>query len=169
MNIQVDIQWKYFVWSIIAGLVIGVIYDLLRLRRRAVRTNDFWVNIEDVMFFVVCGAVFFLTAYFKNDGELRWHGFLGAIIGFVGYKLLCGDIIVESLLWFMGILKSAITFLIKIILLPVIFLFKLFKKPVTVVAWYAKKGVKQAKSTVKTHGSRVKNLFANSLKLIKKK
>lgn len=169
MEIQIEIQWKYFLWSVAAGGLIALIYDLLRVSRRAVHTKDFWVNLEDILFFVITGVILFLTAHFKNGGLLRWHGFIGALIGFAVYKLTVGDCVLNMLLRSLRLLKRCMLFLLKIILFPVRIILRLFKRPIGVVIWYTKKGVRCAKNTMKSQRRRLGTIFENAGHALKKK
>ena len=48
------------------------------------------VDAEDILFLMAAGFYFFLTAYRKNDGVLRWYAFAGACIGCLAYVRTLG-------------------------------------------------------------------------------
>lgn len=169
MEIQIEIQWKYFLWSVAAGMCLALIYDLLRVSRRALHTRDFLVNLEDILFFVITGVILFLTAYFKNGGLLRWHGFIGALLGFAVYKLTIGDYVLRTLLWILRLIKRFLVFLLKIAFFPFRLVVRIFRRPAGVVVWYTKKGARRAKNTVKSQCRRVGTRVKNTVHAIKKK
>ena len=169
MEIQWDLQWKYFLWSLLSGVFIAVIYDLLRVSRKAVHTKDIIINLEDILFIIMAGVVLFMTAHFKNNGELRWHGILGTAAGYLLYKLLFGDIVLNVLTQLLKILKKILIFILKIILSPLFFLYKLFRRPARCVAWYTRKGAGRARNTLKVQRTKIKNSLKASANSMKKK
>lgn len=67
------------------GLYFAFLYDCLRIFRRVVRHNVFSVSLEDLIFWIYCGAEVFLLMHRESNGTLRWYAVLGAMTGIIFY------------------------------------------------------------------------------------
>ena len=67
------------------GVLITFGYDCLRVWRRVVVHNGFWVSLEDLAFWCVCACEVFLMMYRVSDGILRWYAVAGALAGMLLY------------------------------------------------------------------------------------
>ena len=51
----------FLFYSVIMGIYITFLYDLLRIGRRVITHNGFWVSVEDLAFWIYCAMkVFYL-------------------------------------------------------------------------------------------------------------
>ncbi len=114
------IQEAYvFLSAMGTGLITGFLYDLFRLKRKALKTRGLMVTLEDVFFWIITAVLVFITAYISNQGEIRLYFFLA---------MLSGVVIYYSFLSFW--VTQILTFIVKIIIWPFAFLIQLFKPPV---------------------------------------
>ena len=67
------------------GMLITFGYDCLRVWRRVVVHNGFWVSLEDLVFWCICACEVFLMMYRVSDGLLRWYAVVGALAGMLLY------------------------------------------------------------------------------------
>jgi len=103
-----------FVSAVLSGLAAGFLYDLIRLKRKALKTKTAVAAFEDIAFWIVASILVFVTAYVSNQGEMRMYFFLAVVIGVVFYYAFMSH-------WVILIL----TFILKITLKPFILLFRL--------------------------------------------
>lgn len=110
---EIDFLWHAF----LLGALITFGYDWIRIARRVIPHNLFFISLEDLIFWIVCSVRIFLMLYEENNGTLRWFAVIGAMIGMFLYKLCIGRFLVkyvscllnkmigmlEKLLHFMGI------------------------------------------------------------------
>lgn len=91
-----------FLLSCLAGVFIGIFYDIFRTLRLMIKHNFFFVIIEDVLFFA-CYAVF-LSAFASAQarGELRFYFIIGNAIGFTLYFFTIGSFVIRTLKKFFG-------------------------------------------------------------------
>ncbi|WP_449538339.1 spore cortex biosynthesis protein YabQ [Ferdinandcohnia sp. Marseille-Q9671] len=61
------------------------------------RRNKFLVFINDVLFWVVQGLLFFYTLLLVNEGELRFYVFIAILCGFAAYQSLLKSFYVRAL------------------------------------------------------------------------
>ena len=81
--------------SLLMGIFITFVYDLLRIFRRVVPHARLLVSLEDLAFWVYCGAEVFLLMYRESNGTLRWFAVLGALAGMFFYKKIVSPLFVK--------------------------------------------------------------------------
>lgn len=81
--------------SLLMGIFIAYVYDLLRIFRRVVPHDSFFVSLEDLLFWIYSGGEVFLLMYHESDGTLRWFAIIGALAGMVSYKKLVSPFFVK--------------------------------------------------------------------------
>lgn len=75
----------FMLYALLLGIFITFIYDLLRVMRRVIPHNIFWISVEDLIFWGFCAAEVFLLMYHESNGTLRWFAVLGALAGMLIY------------------------------------------------------------------------------------
>ncbi len=75
----------FLLYSIGMGIFITFVYDLLRILRRVIRHNNFFVSLEDFLFWVFCALAVFALMYSMGNGNLRWFAVFGALGGMFVY------------------------------------------------------------------------------------
>lgn len=107
----------FLLHSLLMGVFITFVYDLLRIFRRVVSQGWLLVSLEDLAFWVYCGGEVFLLMYHESNGTLRWFAVLGALAGMLFYRKLVSPLFVKyaSLLLtrLLGILRKALSWLWK--------------------------------------------------------
>ena len=86
---------EFLLHALLLGIFITFIYDLLRVFRRVVPHNGFFVSVEDMAFWVYCGGEVFLLMYHEGNGSLRWFAVLGALLGMFLYRKLVSRLFVK--------------------------------------------------------------------------
>ncbi len=86
---------EFLLHALLMGIFITFIYDLLRIFRRVIPHNGFFVSMEDLAFWIYCGGEVFLMMYHEGNGSLRWFAVLGALSGMVLYRKLVSGIFVK--------------------------------------------------------------------------
>ena len=77
-----------FLWSIIVGSILALIFDFFRLMRRKGNTKNLVVYIQDIIYWLIVAIIIIISAFITNDGELRGFMFIGYIIGAIFYLFL---------------------------------------------------------------------------------
>ena len=81
----------FFLHSVLMGIVITFFYDWFLILRKLIKHNNFWISVEDFLFWVACGLGVFYMLYRENNGILRWFTVIGAMIGMACYKWLISN------------------------------------------------------------------------------
>lgn len=77
----------FFLHSVLMGLVITFAYDWILIFRKLFKHGKFWISVEDLIYWFVCGISVFYVLYRENNGVLRWFAVAGAALGMSFYKL----------------------------------------------------------------------------------
>lgn len=81
-------EYRFLLHALLMGIFITFVYDIIRIFRRLIPHNSFFVSLEDLAFWGYCGGIGFLLMYHESNGELRWFAVLGAIAGMLLYRRL---------------------------------------------------------------------------------
>ena len=146
-----------FISAMGGGAVAGFVYDLIRLKRKAIRTKAFFIGLEDILFWVLTAMLIFVTAYFSSGGEVRLYFLFAALIGVFIYYWLFSSLVIQIL-----------TFLVKAVLWPIAFLLRLLKPPVKWVFSLVGKGTEKAHQKLQLAGIRM-NRRVRSIRHIMRK
>ena len=131
------------------GIFITFVYDLLRVFRRVIPHAAVFVSLEDMAFWIYCGAEVFLLMYRESDGSLRWFAVLGALLGMFLYKKLVSGLFVKYVSLVLNKLLQAVGKLLKFMCRPFRF-----------AGRKAGKGARRA-------GGRLRRLFRNMGRAVK--
>lgn len=103
------IRDNYFLlYSLLLGISVTVLYDLLRIFRRVVKHGNALVSMEDLLYWIVVAISVFYMMHKENNGTMRWFAILGAAVGMLLYKKLLSRLIVDTA-------AKALCFLFKIL------------------------------------------------------
>lgn len=75
-------QVYVFLWSILIGAILTLIFDFFRLMRRNKEIRDLIVYIQDIFFWIIVAIVIIISAFVTNSGELRGYMFIGYLLRF---------------------------------------------------------------------------------------
>lgn len=110
-------------------MFIAFIYDIFRIRRKAIKTINLLVYIEDLFFWILVSLVMFAVVYYSNEGEVRGYIFLGAILGIIIYLLVFSSIVIRFSIFILNILSRIIKTIVSILAWPFKLLYRIFKRP----------------------------------------
>lgn len=92
MGLSLSAQTAYFLWSLVLGLVLGILYDIVRATRMVLHAGRVHVMISDIVFFTICGVLTSLFALPFNKGDVRGFIIFGEAVGFLTYRLTLGSV-----------------------------------------------------------------------------
>ena len=88
-------QTYVFLWSVVIGAFLALIFDFFRILRRKGKTKNYVVYIQDIVYWIIVTFIIIMSAFITNDGELRGYMFIGYIIGAVLYIISISKIILK--------------------------------------------------------------------------
>lgn len=93
---------EFLLHALLMGIFVTFLYDLLRVIRRVIPHHSFLVSLEDLGFWIYCGAEVFLLMYHEGNGTLRWFAVFGAMLGMLLYRRLCSPFLVKYSSFLLG-------------------------------------------------------------------
>ncbi len=96
MNPSITVELHFFLISILWGGILLLAYDILRILRRLIPHDGFFIALEDLFFWVLASLFVFAMIYRVNDGVIRGFSALGVILGGVLYHYSISDLMVQG-------------------------------------------------------------------------
>lgn len=130
-------QAYLFLIFVINGLLIGLLFDIFRIFRISFKTKDFITYIEDILFWILTGAIVLYSIFVFNNGEIRFFIFLGIIIGIILYITLFSTYIIKYSVYIIKFLKKILSTIFKYLYVPIkyigLIIKKIFFKPIAFI------------------------------------
>lgn len=98
----------------ISGLLIGVLFDIFRVSRKAFKIPNILVYIEDVLFWILTGAITLFTIFTFTDGQIRLYMILIMILGTFIYLITISKYFIIINTKIINLIKS----IVKLLVLP---------------------------------------------------
>lgn len=86
-------QFFVFLYSLALGLVLGIIYDILRIIRMVINLKNIAIFMQDFLYFILSAVLTFIFVLGLNSGNSRFYILAGEGIGWIVYHITLGDII----------------------------------------------------------------------------
>lgn len=102
------------------GAVSGLIRDIVKVKRRFVRTGKILEFLEDFICCVILTFVYHITVFVTNYGYVRWYEFAGLILGFALYRMTISNLAVRVISTVAGLLQK----LLRLLISPIVSAFK---------------------------------------------
>ena len=98
----------------ISGLLSGVLFDIFRVSRKAFKIPNILVYIEDVLFWILTGAIVLFTIFAFTDGQIRLYMILVMILGAFIYLITVSKYFIIINTKIINLIKT----IIKLLILP---------------------------------------------------
>lgn len=167
MPVSVSNQAYVFLWSVGGGIAAAFLYDLFRIRRKAVKSHDLFVYVEDILYWIIAAVIMFLTIYISNEGEIRGFLFVGAVIGVVLYIVLLSRVIMASFLAILRILGKIAYITYSILIYPFRIIARILSYPLKFLGTLIKKVLKALRKRARASMAKAsiyRKIFRNSRK-----
>ena len=149
-------QLTSFIYFILTGIVLGIIFDVFRIARRTIKTSDFITNLEDVLFGLMAGVIILITIFKFNNVELRLYIFIGLGIGIILNMLFISKYFIKINVCIINFIKKVLKFLFKPIISFVKFVKKILFKPFLFVIFNIRKLIEQITKKLTINFKKVK-------------
>ena len=169
MQATISSQVYIFLYSVAGGALIAFMYDVFRIKRKAIKTGVFIIQLEDLIFWLLVAFVVFGVLYYSNEGEIRGFIFIGTVLGAVLYMLVLSRVIMSISMFALKIIYRIVKAIWKVISYPFMLLFKILKLPVVFMAKLIKGGIKKIRQKNRIRKTRVgiwRRIFRNAKKKI---
>ncbi|OON92950.1 MAG: hypothetical protein ATN31_07535 [Candidatus Epulonipiscioides saccharophilum] len=130
MNQLVSEQTALFIECIKIGIVMGAIYDVIRVFRRLIKHIDILVHIEDIVYWVSCSFIAFGILYMHNYADIRLFSLVGIVLGAALYILSFSILFMSIATKIVNFFHRCIISLYNLILIPINWTIRTLKIPV---------------------------------------
>ena len=79
----------------ITGMTIGILFDIFRILRKSFKTADIINYLQDILFWILAGAILLFSIFCFNHGEIRSYIFIGVILGVFLYMITISKFIIK--------------------------------------------------------------------------
>lgn len=165
---SVNNQAYIFLCAVLGGMLIAFLYDLFRIRRKALKTNLAIIYIEDFVYWILVALIMFGVVYFSNDGELRGFIFLGAFLGVVLYVLLLSKLVVGSAMFIIRLICRILKAVWSVLTYPFRVTFRILRVPARFISKVSGRFFRNTRHIVKNKIGRSLNLKRAIRNIIKK-
>lgn len=140
----------------ITGTTIGILFDIFRILRRSFKTSDLITYIEDILFWILTGAIVLFSIFKFNDGQIRSYVIIGISFGIFIYMFTISKYIIKYsviiIRWSKKIISYPINTIINIIkniiIKPIILISKKLKNKILINKKITKKPKKLQKKRI---------------------
>lgn len=98
-EINSKLQILNFLYSIILGVMFDLFYDVFKAFRLTIKCSDFFIFIQDIIYFMIVSIVSFCFFLVFTCGEIRFYILTGLVIGFFVSRFSLSRIFVPILRW----------------------------------------------------------------------
>ena len=106
-----------FLSTVLLGAGVGLCYDVFRILRKTAPflARKSFVQLQDLIFWVVVTIGFFYFMLLRNFGEIRFFSIIGVAIGCILYFATVSRFVIFIFVWVITYLKKALAFPFKLI------------------------------------------------------
>ncbi|MFV0519782.1 MAG: spore cortex biosynthesis protein YabQ [Lachnospirales bacterium] len=83
MIVDISSQINFFLIAFILGFFSAILFDIFRIFRKSLKHNKFFINLEDLIFWVFTTFIFYYVFLHKNNGDIRGYMLISLLLGFI--------------------------------------------------------------------------------------
>lgn len=80
-------QFPVFLSFLLCGVIAGILFDLLKIKRRIFGAPYVVLFFDDLFFMLICTVLVIFNAFAFNDGNFKWYELPFMTAGFAAYRL----------------------------------------------------------------------------------
>ncbi|HOP92351.1 spore cortex biosynthesis protein YabQ [Acetivibrio thermocellus] len=167
--VSVSNQAYVFLNCVLGGMIVAFVYDIFRVRRKAIKSSNLIVYFEDFIYWIIVALILFAIIYRSNEGELRGYLMLGVAIGIILYALLLSRIVMAVFLFVIKTVYKVAVAVFGILLIPIRIILKILGIPVKKACKIVTRGARKIKGAGRRKLSKIKvsgRIFNNIRKKI---
>ncbi len=81
MILGIEKELAVFLQAALAGNLVYLTYSVIRVVRRIIKHNLFFVSLEDLIFWIGTGIYLFTKIFQTSNGSIRWYFVIGVLTG----------------------------------------------------------------------------------------
>ncbi len=109
MTVNTPHDLMVFVYSLLCGQIISLIFDIFRAMRRVYPPGKNMIAAQDIIFCAIAFLIFSQTVTVYNQGRVRWFEVVGAILGATLYLTAESPFLLPKICVFFSALSWLVT------------------------------------------------------------
>ena len=78
-------ELQLFGKAVCCGAALAFLYEFFRILRKLIAHGTFWVSLEDLAYWLLCGFLIFRMLYRENSGAVRGFAVTAVVLGMLLY------------------------------------------------------------------------------------
>lgn len=128
MNEDIIAELYFLLHSLGLGVLIMILYDILRIIRKLVPHSVFVLALEDLIYWLLCAVCIFLMLYEENNGRIRWFAVAGVACGMLVYNGTISRYATEGISKLLKFILRIVRKVMNVLLIPFKGVFGIVKK-----------------------------------------
>lgn len=117
MPLPINVQFNIVLYSILSGILIGVLYDLYNIIRGA-KVPKIIIMVEDILFWIFTSLAVFTFLLYMNYAFLNPYVYVFMIVTLVIYLKFISPIVLKIELYLISIFGKTIRIVFKTVIYP---------------------------------------------------
>ncbi len=92
MSVSYSLHFLLAGWSVLAGVLLGFLYEFFKLLHRLHPQVKWLIFLEDLFFSLLCTCAMLLLFFNLSYGRMRLYAFAGVAAGFAGWYFTLGKL-----------------------------------------------------------------------------
>ncbi|MBS5939568.1 spore cortex biosynthesis protein YabQ [Clostridium sartagoforme] len=118
MPLPINVQFNIVLYSILSGILIGVLYDLYNIVRGA-KVPKIIIMVEDILFWIFTSLAVFTFLLYMNYAFLNPYVYVFMIVTLVIYLKFISPMVLKIELYLISVFGKAIRIVFKTVIYPV--------------------------------------------------
>lgn len=118
MPLPINVQFNIVLYSILSGILIGVLYDLYNIVRGA-KVPKIIIMVEDILFWIFTSLAVFTFLLYMNYAFLNPYVYVFMIVTLVIYLKFISPMVLKIELYLISVFGKAIRIIFKTVIYPV--------------------------------------------------
>lgn len=109
-----------FLYSCVMGAALGVIYDMFRIFRLAVKTHKIVIVFQDILYLGIWAMAVLWFSVYVGNGEVRLFYLVGTVLGWIVYYFTIGQLVFAVAGGVILVVKKAFGWLDRVFMKPIL-------------------------------------------------
>ena len=167
MILSLQEQARIFLFTILLGGGMGLLYDGLRVFRHALPHKRFWIQAEDGIFWLLVVFLVFGVMLRVSGGEIRFFSIFGMFGGMGLYFLTISPLVIAVSDRVIALVKYLIGLFFRILLTPFYLLYLLFRRPLEKLGGFCGEKKKKLLHLLRMYVKIIKNRLRRDWKMLR--
>lgn len=91
------------------GILLGILFDLFRIQRKIIKTNQYLTYFQDIIYGIISGFLVFYIIKKYTNGDIRLYMFMNLLVGIFIYLTGLSKYFIAFFVWIINPVKKILT------------------------------------------------------------